>query len=200
MVRFQCIHCGGKIAVPDRHMDRLARCPECGGVTHPLAHHLVSPDGSNATTKKTAPVDTGPSCSNCGMSLGKLQKPFEWNGQLVCGPCHRMLMLDANPPKPDAVTSVVAAPASEEVYLPPIPARRQPTEFALAIRTACLGLIITAIALYAIVSILQSVGYLKALGSDRNRSHRNNLLDSQRRDGVQTPKRNVRDLEHFSGW
>jgi hypothetical protein len=36
MVRFRCIHCKGRLAVHGRHMGRLARCPECGGVTHPL--------------------------------------------------------------------------------------------------------------------------------------------------------------------
>jgi hypothetical protein len=98
------------------------------------------------------------------MALGKLQKPFEWNGQLVCGSCHRMLMLDAGAPKKEAVPAIKATVA-EEPLLPPVRARRQPTEFSLAIRTACLGLVFTAIALWAIVSILQSVGYLVLWGA-----------------------------------
>jgi hypothetical protein len=91
-------------------MDRLARCPECGGVTHPLAEHLVekgktrgntSTDGqhpssfaaenSNIAVSSEASDTIG--CANCGEPIGKLQKPLEWDSHPVCGPCYRELSL-----------------------------------------------------------------------------------------------------------
>jgi hypothetical protein len=181
MVRFQCIHCGGRIAVPDDHMDRLARCPECGGVTHPLAAHIKAPDtGKNPVVKTDAgpaptqlkPVDPTSVCDNCGIALGKLQKPFEWDGHFVCGPCHRMLSLEKAKPAVESVTAMVVTPpesgslseGSSDLIDKP---RRQghPSDFVIALRTACIGLCIIAVALYVIVSVLQSLGYLFMWGA-----------------------------------
>jgi DNA-directed RNA polymerase subunit RPC12/RpoP len=171
MIRFQCIHCGGRIAVPGGRTDRLAVCPECGGVTHPLAQHLA-PAATSSKSSKSSKASDSSRCDNCGEPLGKLQKPFEWDNHFVCGPCHRMLSLDKKGPTPEPVQVVVASRSDK-----PIPTdalarltpgfvggdRKQkplPSEFALIVRTACIGLAVTAAALYLIVSILQSLGYL----------------------------------------
>jgi hypothetical protein len=194
MVRFQCIHCAGRIAVPDDHMDRLARCPECGGVTHPLAEHLTAPErskpasvpakahksapviNSKSQTKsntKPAPDDDAGVCDNCGEPLGKLQKPFEWDRHFVCGPCHRMLSLDKTANKVEPAVAL-APTASQGIPMAPVvdpvvvDAKRKPThpsELALAIRTICIGMCIIAVALYVIVAVLQSLGSLIMWGS-----------------------------------
>ncbi len=112
MIQFQCIHCGGRIAVNKRHTGRLARCPECGGVTHPLAEHLVAPAESKQPgrkkRKRTSPdavagkskkpmadaLADSVACDNCGKALGKLQKPLKWKDHSVCGPCYRALAVE----------------------------------------------------------------------------------------------------------
>lgn len=121
MVRFTCIHCRGRIAVQNRQLGRLARCPECGGITHPLAEQLAAPTAATAKRSNgshpaairrspgaavrggqgrgviegaslaTLPQPGATVCDNCGEALGKLQKPFRWDDHVVCGPCHQAL-------------------------------------------------------------------------------------------------------------
>lgn len=51
MMKFCCERCGGRIAVPPRHLNRLVRCPDCGNVTHPLAGDILT---LHKTAVKTA--------------------------------------------------------------------------------------------------------------------------------------------------
>jgi hypothetical protein len=175
-------------------MDRLARCPECGGVTHPLAEHLVekgkTPETQSAAGKvapaqsKVASASTSDApetigCANCGELIGKLQKPLEWDGHAVCGPCYRELSLQKAGSPVQRTTTAIAVRQSDI----PAPTVQGPTapagvddaaarsassragDFAIAMRGAVLGLCLTAIALYAIVTILRSLSDLIVWGA-----------------------------------
>lgn len=186
MIRFQCVHCGSRIAVQSRRTDRLAVCPDCGGVTHPLAEHLQgaekpSPAKPAAPPRKkkrrsaeasvaTAAPASEP-CSNCGQTLGKLQKPFTWNNHVVCGACYRQLSLDHH----DAAGVPTAlAVRDERVSAGPVPfispgpsplsdmPRRHSrlSDFSLHFWGACLGLVAAVVAIYLVVTVLQSLGTL----------------------------------------
>jgi len=177
-------------------MDRLARCPECGGVTHPLAEHLVdkgktsespandqdravsAPGRSTRTQDSDVPQTIG--CANCGEPLGKLQKPMEWDSHPVCGPCYRELSLQkAGVPAQTATTAIavrqaelpesaVQTPGAPAVVLDGLTRSRAPTRksnFAISIRSGVLLLCAAAIALYAIVAILESLRILIVYGA-----------------------------------
>jgi Zn finger protein HypA/HybF involved in hydrogenase expression len=211
MVRFQCIHCGGRIAVQKRHMNRLARCPECGSLTHPLAEHLsgegqklaakagspVKPEVEKKSTAKSrgkskpaskvaassepvtgneSSVPTLVRCDNCGEPLGKLQRPIAWNEHRVCGPCHRALSIEKQGSSTES-TAIVSrlSPGAEIIdassnrQYPPAGVgpeianlRKQihVSDFTLAFWGACLGLCATALAIYAIITVLQSLSVL----------------------------------------
>jgi hypothetical protein len=177
-------------------MDRLARCPECGGVTHPLAEHLVekgkTPETQSAAARVQAASAKGKAiaasisdapetigCANCGELIGKLQKPLEWDGHAVCGPCYRELSLQKAGSPVQTTTTAIAVRQSDI----PVPTAQGPTapagvidpaarsassragDFAIAMRGAVLGLCLTAIALYAIVTILKSLSELIVWGA-----------------------------------
>ncbi|MDB5305779.1 MAG: hypothetical protein JWM97_3328 [Phycisphaerales bacterium] len=176
MIRFRCIHCKGRIAVHGRHMGRLARCPECGGVTHPLAEHLLAP-ASHSVAIPTKLHSTSPDCANCGQPLGKLEKPRHWDGHVVCGPCRRTLADEAagathvttlpmrgsdrlrlhdesgRPSQPGAVLVDArdAAPA------------RLPASIAIDLRTLIgffVASVLAATAIYLVITIIHSIGVL----------------------------------------
>ncbi|HEX4796030.1 MAG TPA: hypothetical protein VH370_19740 [Humisphaera sp.] len=84
MLKFSCSHCGGRLALQERHLGRLVHCPDCGGVTHPMAGEIL------ARQKPAAKNE----CDNCGQSLGKLQKARRWGASMVCGNCYRALAED----------------------------------------------------------------------------------------------------------
>lgn len=184
MVRFQCIHCGGRIAVQKRHMNRLARCPECGNVTHPFAAHLekkpaaaeaqLAPTASKSRkSEKIPPAVQTPLCDNCGQPLGKLQKPLTWKKHQVCAPCHHALSLEKQGDNPNSsTTAIVSRPKAELDFVDANPPasrllggsgiRRQfaVSDFTLAFWGACLGLCTTAIVIYLIIRILDSLSTL----------------------------------------
>jgi len=81
MLKFSCSHCGGRLALQERHLGRLVHCPDCGGVTHTMAGEILARQKPAAKTE----------CDNCGQALGKLQKPRRWGGSMVCGNCYRAL-------------------------------------------------------------------------------------------------------------
>jgi hypothetical protein len=86
-----------------------------------------------------------------------------------------MLSLDQNPATPEPATAIsVRKPdetfSSRDSAMPimvvdGVRPKPLPSEFTLIVRTACIGLIITAGALYLIVNILQSLGYLIMWGA-----------------------------------
>lgn len=209
MVRFQCIHCGGRIAVNQRQLSRVARCPECGGVTHPLAADLArsqSPTDAKphrAPDRSAAPAASPRSdcCANCGGAVGRLQKPRTWEGQTVCPACHRELADEERgtdnrsdnarsapgrsvvsrdqslaatesvlvvpsrhaSPEPGRRESIPGAPG-QRAFIESAPRAHGPSDLALALRSAGMGLFTLALALLLIVVILHSIGILLAWG------------------------------------
>jgi hypothetical protein len=106
-------------------MNRLACCPECGGMTHPLAEHLVKSGeiSSTAAAAQAAPAaisQTAPPepvseihCDNCGTAIGKLQKPFIWKGHPVCAACHRLLSEEKARARDESAPAPVVSPPAE---------------------------------------------------------------------------------------
>lgn len=103
MMQFRCGECGSRIAVAKRHLERLCQCPECGGVTHPLAEEL----------------ETGRRCcENCGDKIGRLQKLRRFKNHVVCNRCHAALGEPPADRAPVAATQLVAVErASEAIHL-----------------------------------------------------------------------------------
>jgi predicted RNA-binding Zn-ribbon protein involved in translation (DUF1610 family) len=95
MTRFDCGQCGTRIVVAERHLGRLCRCPDCGGITHPLARQL---DADRRV------------CENCGEKIGRLQQVKHWKGNVVCHRCHGA-MSDELAPRRAALQSMGDAQA-----------------------------------------------------------------------------------------
>ena len=97
MKKFTCGHCGGRLAVNPRHLERLVHCPECGKPTHPLAGEILSAAKAGepaARALSAEPVER--KCENCGRKIGRLEKLQLWENHLVCGDCQAKL---APPPQ-----------------------------------------------------------------------------------------------------
>ena len=157
----------------ERHTGRLARCPECGGVTHPLAQHLAEAANPSSQAKPAGAEQTADpiTCANCGQTLGKLQKPRKWKKQPVCGPCYRVLSHDKRAAEamqaPAATTAIQVRPAdtmqptmaSPRAILVDVPGQAPlPLSISTIVRGACIGIVVTAAALYLIFTVLQSLG------------------------------------------
>ena len=107
MLKFRCQHCGQRIAVPARHLGKLVTCAECGRATHPLAQEIerareaAEPTPRRGATAAVAepppaPAAASSACANCGAAVGRLQASHLWEGQRVCGPCHRALSSESS--------------------------------------------------------------------------------------------------------
>jgi predicted RNA-binding Zn-ribbon protein involved in translation (DUF1610 family) len=156
MIKFQCGHCGHRIAIARRHLGKLVGCPECGQVTHPLDEHLVK--------GRAKPPAASHCCANCGQMIGKLQKLHLWENKIVCGACQKKLTAEAAP----APIPVVATVAPRAV------ARHQPASIAHAdadlnalarpfrggLFGAMVGLCVAGAAMYGALSLLKEVAGL----------------------------------------
>jgi predicted RNA-binding Zn-ribbon protein involved in translation (DUF1610 family) len=169
MLKFKCSHCGGRLALHPRHLGRLARCPECGGVTHPMAQQIL------ARQKPCDKIE----CDNCGHALGKLQKPRRWEKATVCTPCFIALRteeaerqgLSHTPAAPSARVTVrtVGAPI-EQMSTPEFPRRRLAapqnhlthnlSEVRAMARSAAAGLLLTVAALIVVTYVIRAMGTL----------------------------------------
>lgn len=123
MRKFCCAHCGHRLAVPPRHLDKLVTCPECGRATHPLAVEILSATGVTApsaaqagqspnasgTAGGAAKAEEAPAhqCANCAQPIGKLQKLNLWQNSVVCAACYRRLSKE----EPEAAVKTVATRA-----------------------------------------------------------------------------------------
>ena len=97
MRKFCCAHCGHRLAVPPRHLDKLVTCPECGQATHPLACEILSatgvavpasaqgsrPPAASGTVAGSVKTEAAPAqvCANCAQPIGKLQKLNLWQSR-----------------------------------------------------------------------------------------------------------------------
>jgi DNA-directed RNA polymerase subunit RPC12/RpoP len=121
MRKFCCAHCGHRLAVPPRHLDKLVTCPECGKSTHPLACEILSATGvaipssaqgsqsagAGGAAAPSAKADAAPAqvCANCAQPIGKLQKLNLWQNSVVCAACYRRLSKE----EPEAAVATVAS-------------------------------------------------------------------------------------------
>jgi predicted RNA-binding Zn-ribbon protein involved in translation (DUF1610 family) len=96
MLKFQCQHCGRRIAVPSGKLGKLVTCSECGMQTHPLAEQIVAAGAGRAAApaevaappRVTAQGTATPAhCDNCGTVIGRLETAHPWNDHSICGGC-----------------------------------------------------------------------------------------------------------------
>lgn len=109
MRKFTCGHCGGRLAVNPRNLEKLVVCPECGKATHPLAVDILA-----AAKPKAEP--SARACENCGRTIGKLEKVELWDNHVVCATCYpvlsggKPLKAEAKAPEPIAKPSLKRLP------------------------------------------------------------------------------------------
>lgn len=183
MMKFRCQSCGHRIAVPPRMMGRLVNCPECGGVTHPLAEQLVG--GKPAADPEKAPAAPAVAahqvrhCDNCGRLIGRLELSHVWQGNLVCVACHANLPHGAAPAattkskRDRAKADMPSAPLATAGDVQRVEVQRiateasPPTRFALFLATrparVVLALCTLGLAIYFVYSFVQVVGLLTNL-------------------------------------
>ena len=156
MIKFQCGHCGHRIAIARRHLGKLVGCPDCGLVTHPLDEHLIKGRAKSPAASHC--------CANCGQTIDRLQKLHLWENKIVCGACQKKLAAEAAP----APVQVVATVAPRAV------ARREPASIAQAdadlhmlarpfrggLFGAMVGLCVAGAAMYGALSLLKEVAGL----------------------------------------
>ncbi len=130
MMQFRCGECGSRIAVAKRHLERLCQCPECGGVTHPLAEQL----------------ETGRRCcENCGDKIGRLQKLRRFRNHIVCNECHAALSEPPIERTPVAIAQMIPAARATEITSPnaePVVVRTRPSLEESPIHTAAAGQVV----------------------------------------------------------
>src|SRR5436305_144810 len=85
MLKFQCTHCGGRLAGQEKHLSRLAKCPDCGQITHPMAGEILAQKPQKVAKNR---------CDNCARPLGRLQRPRTWAEATVCAACYRELAFE----------------------------------------------------------------------------------------------------------
>jgi len=173
MLKFKCSHCDGRLALHPRHLGRLARCPECGGVTHPMAQQIL------AGQKPIEKTD----CDNCGHALGKLLKPRNWQGATVCTSCFHALceeerereeltLADENRAAKVTVRTLPTSSAQPRMTAEERAPRRLPApasdsardlqwpELRAMARSAATGLLLCAAALIVLTYIIRAMGTL----------------------------------------
>ena len=98
MLKFQCTHCRGRLAIQEKHLTRLTTCPDCGQITHPMAGEILA--ARQQQLKKRV------ECDNCGEPLGRLQRSRKWSESTVCGKCYRELAFEQMRARPGGVASI----------------------------------------------------------------------------------------------
>jgi predicted RNA-binding Zn-ribbon protein involved in translation (DUF1610 family) len=137
LTRFQCGHCGSRLVMQNRHLDRLVACHACGRATHPIAGRLAGVAGAAAPEKKGGKGGSpkgrqqaaAAGCANCGQAIGKLQVRRLWHDETVCQPCYTKLAAEMPVSGPAvagkaASTAVTPAAAPRAVAVAAAPVRR----------------------------------------------------------------------------
>lgn len=112
--RFSCGHCGSRLVVQTRLLDRLVACHACRRPTHPVAGRLpgaLATAGNTPGKPEKAPKSASARpqqsvCANCGDLIGKLQVTRRWREETVCEPCHAKLTAETRTPVPAAAESI----------------------------------------------------------------------------------------------
>jgi predicted RNA-binding Zn-ribbon protein involved in translation (DUF1610 family) len=187
MLKFQCQHCGRRIAVPSRNLGKLVTCSECGMQTHPLAEQIAAaapnyapapaPAPAAAPARTAAATGAAPgACDNCGATIGRLETSHSWGGHVVCGGCHGRLAGESR-----AGVAPVAAPVSplvvpaahvtralparsgdSDAFAPPKPVVLELRERVLR---ALIVFVVASVALYGALSLLRDIAGLIAVAA-----------------------------------
>ena len=183
MLKFQCQHCGRRIAVPSGKLGKLVTCSECGMQTHPLAEQIVAAGAARAAATATAEVAT-PSrvttqvatppahCDNCGTLIGRLETVHAWNDHSICGGCYTRLSGASGP----AAVAVARRPAVLiDPGVPGAPAAcgyapgPDPKPIMLDLRErilrALIVFVVASVALYGALSLLRDIAGLIAVAA-----------------------------------
>ena len=152
----------------------------------PGLRHLATNDSADARSSGNKPrqrlsgkgksVLIAPAlpCGNCGAAIGKLQKPLQWGDHQVCSSCHHELRQEQMRVESSTNTTAAMAVRSHQLpatnqtalcadsgsALPPGYSASGAFQFTLAFWGACFGLFATAIAIFLVIFILQSLSVL----------------------------------------
>lgn len=171
LTRFRCGHCGSRLVVQTRLLDRLVACHACRRPTHPVAGRLA---GTLATTARTpgkpekapkgAPArPKQPNCANCGDLIGKLQVTRRWREETVCEPCHAKLTSETRVQVPAvAATTIPESPVALAKTVKRTVARQAPVAPAAAEEVPVLELSVAPLAPVLLVGAA-CLGFFAAL-------------------------------------
>jgi predicted RNA-binding Zn-ribbon protein involved in translation (DUF1610 family) len=115
MITFECT-CGAVVRAADHLAGKVGKCPKCGALSKiplPGAADSFQEAGPPETGGQNSPISAADPvprtrstwvCANCEQAAGRLEKPREWNGNIVCPTCYAKLqaVADANLRRPPA--------------------------------------------------------------------------------------------------
>lgn len=78
-MKTQCPHCEAVYKIPDVYQDKQVNCPKCKE-----AFTARKYEGANKAQKVEH-------CENCGRAMGKLERGYIYEGQVVCKQCNESL-------------------------------------------------------------------------------------------------------------
>jgi predicted RNA-binding Zn-ribbon protein involved in translation (DUF1610 family) len=181
MLKFQCQHCGRRIAVPSRNLGKLVTCSECGMQTHPLAEQIVAAAPNKAAALAPAPAPSGSgvmtapaACDNCGALIGRLEAAHPWGSHTVCGGCHGRLQVgsrigttsDSIPISPQVATLVTRARPEAAGENDPVAGPRPVVlEIRERVLRALIVFVVASVALYGALSLLRDIAGLIAVAA-----------------------------------
>jgi predicted RNA-binding Zn-ribbon protein involved in translation (DUF1610 family) len=182
MLKFECQHCGRRIAVPSGKLGKLVTCSECGMPTHPLAGQIVAAGAGRAVAtaadvaapdRVTPQVATAPGhCDNCGTLIGRLETVHAWNDHSICGGCYSRLsgVSGAAPVSVARRPAVVvdpgapAAPAAS-AYAPGPDPKPIMLDLRERVLRALIVFVVASVALYGALSLLRDIAGLIAVAA-----------------------------------
>jgi predicted RNA-binding Zn-ribbon protein involved in translation (DUF1610 family) len=183
MLKFQCQHCGQRIAVPSGKLGKLVTCSQCGMQTHPLAEQIVAaaPSKTSASAPSPAAAVTATArgaCDNCGAPIGRLETSHPWGGHVVCGGCHGRLLGEsgggtalATAPIPPAVVARGAMRVTRALHSragdSETIAQTKPVVLEIRERVlrALIVFVVASVALYGALSLLRDIAGLVAVAA-----------------------------------
>jgi DNA-directed RNA polymerase subunit RPC12/RpoP len=88
-----CSNCHKKFIAPDEYKGKKTKCPHCGSIILIGASERMPDflDSSKQVQKQIPPAQQIEACKNCGETIGKLEKAFMFQGDVVCGKCYKKL-------------------------------------------------------------------------------------------------------------
>ena len=186
MLKFECQHCGRRIAVPSGKLGKLVTCSECGMQTHPLAEQIVAAGAGRAAAtaaaevaapaRVTPQVATAPGhCDNCGTLIGRLEAVHAWNDHSICGGCYARLsgmsgisgVAPVSVARRPAVVVDPGAPAAptSSGYAPGPDPKPIMLDLRERVLRALIVFVVASVALYGALSLLRDIAGLIAVAA-----------------------------------